>query len=196
MARYGLGQIDLNLRAQLALIGLSNCPEADISELFSSSQPIEPLTRKLLAEALNGSSSSLGLKASRKTAGLAVRSFLLRLNRLATGRLAIEKISQSGYEVAIKNVADQRRISEKSVEADVTFVKKFESWVDEIRSSEPKLDVLDDRALEIAYIYADVTKQDPRSAIKNSLPNFAQLIDDLEKMLSYAAGYSLPLKWT
>jgi hypothetical protein len=43
MAKYGMMQIDLNQKACLALMGMTENPEADIVRPLHSLQPIEPL---------------------------------------------------------------------------------------------------------------------------------------------------------
>jgi hypothetical protein len=64
MARYGLGNVDFNKRAQLALLGASREPARDLEQLLNSGQPIEDKTRYLLAELFAGHLEGVAFKFS------------------------------------------------------------------------------------------------------------------------------------
>lgn len=171
MVKHGLGQVDLNQRACLALAGLTENPEADIVHLLRSGQPIEPITRQLLADAVDGKSSGVGIRIARKADMSGVRSFQIRIERLRLGRLAQLRDGRSNADQAAL-----KGIGKKKLEACITLARGFDAWISRIRSSHSEFDHLSDSDLEMAYIYADAFRHDPDNMIKGSLPLLTRLI--------------------
>lgn len=103
--RHGLTQIDLNLKARLALGGLSDTPERDIARLLTSHQPIEPETRLALAAALLGTGHGITLQSDAKKSTKALRSFMLRRRRIALVRPIARLPKGSNIRSAIQRAA-------------------------------------------------------------------------------------------
>lgn len=183
MAKRGLG-IDLNQRACLALMGLSENPEADIARLLRSLQSIEPLTRALLANALEGKSNSVTIRLTRAPKFQSLQKFQKRLNRLKHGRDAIHEIDALGYDKAVEAFASKLNVSPKSVIASIAMVRKIDAWILAIRNDWPDLSHIENRDLEMAYLYADAFGHDPVSVIKYSLPILRKLVDHWQNQLA------------
>lgn len=188
MTRYGLGQVDLNLRAQLALHGLSRSPEADIVDLLRSEQPIERETRNRLADALEGGPGRLSLKATGKQSTRVFNAFHLRRDRLATGRDVLSRIPDIGYDDAIRDGARRHAMGQKSLAAAVALARKVEAWIQRVRLESVQYGDLSDFALEVVYLYADATERDPMSCLRPSARNFAALLEFFDELRTSASG--------
>jgi hypothetical protein len=151
LARYGIGGIDHNLRAQIALMGLSEAPEIDIAELFESGHPIEPETRSQLAAALRGANETASLQLRARPAAKMVRKLRLRLKSIAIGRLVITRSAESGYGKAIQSVSIDAGTGTKSVESAHTLAMKAADWTREARSTQPHLASVSDDDLDAAF---------------------------------------------
>ena len=179
--KYGLGQIDLNLLAQLALLGHSNTPERDIADLMRSGQPIEESTRLLLAEVLDGRGNGIQFKVRPNPRTAPVRAFELRRKRLRMGQEAIELGRQRTKAEANRQIAIKYGCSEKSVEASSTFARRAAAWIESIRPDHAQ--GFTNSTLEVVFCYADATNKHPDEALKASAGDFAKLIrsfDDLQ----------------
>ncbi|GAA4642377.1 hypothetical protein GCM10023115_05410 [Pontixanthobacter gangjinensis] len=182
MARYGLGQKDLNLRAAIALAGLTKRPDVDVAILLRSNQPMEPYLREMLAIALEGKSSGIDLKISNRKGNQAYRSFRLRLDRIEQGN-AVLRLIESGekYDDAVEAIAAENSINAKSVEAAVTYRKKVLSWMKRVQGEKDSLRNLDDNIFNLVFAYADVSNRDRDGLIKlpsaSLLPILMEIID-------------------
>lgn len=189
MAKYGLAQVDLNLSAQLALAGLSATPERDIAALLRSGQPIEALTRERLADALIGKAEGVKLTASHRKVHAGYRKIRRKRSDAQVGRELVSTIKVLGYDKAIENASSAKGIGVKSLEAHVTLARKIEVWIESIRSSQPsRVNGLSDAELEVAYLYADLTKQQPEECIRPTLPALVRYMDLLEQRHADARG--------
>jgi len=177
MAKYGLGQIDLNQRACVALMGLTQDPAVDLIALLRSSQPIDPVTRLLLANTLAGKSDKVTARITRKAGSNGLQKFRKRLERLHSGRRVQRERDERGYTNAVGYVAENFSAGGKSIEASLTFVRKIDSWMASFRSARPDLANFTDRELETAYLYAEAFGLDPDEACNRSLPLLTRLID-------------------
>lgn len=180
--RHGLGLVDLNLRAQMALAGFSRTPEADICILLRSGQPIEEATRQKLADALDGRSASLALRARNKSPGKSIRALELRRERLKIGRAVDALVGSLGYEAAVEKGASEYKVSEKSIIAHLAFARRVESEIGRLREATRAMD-LSDYALELVILYAEATKQRPKDCLRlaaSHLPNLVASFDDLK----------------
>ena len=184
MAKFGLGQVDLNLLARLALSGLTENPERDIASLLRSKQPIEQFTRELLAEALDGQSNKLILKATNRAVAKGFRAYRLRLKRLSVAREVRALIPEFGYEEAILKVS-MKGMSQSQISQCYTYLKKLEHWLAECRAEGADQS---DEALVVAFIYADISNIPKRAAIKPSLEHLARLLADAEQEFVNARG--------
>jgi hypothetical protein len=189
MARYGLGHVDLNLRAQLALRGLTDNPTADIARLLASIQPIEPESRVLLAAALKAKPGpTIHLRATASKHHKALNSFRKRLVRLWMGREGLKLIQSLGYNKAVCALAVEHSVSDKTVIASIALARRLAQRIERMRKTRPDVAHLTDRELEIAYLHGNATRRDPLLSIRPSLPDLAQLIDEYERLLQASAG--------
>lgn len=189
MAKYGLSQVDLNLRARLALAGMSDKPERDIAALLRSSQPIEKRTRECLAEAFEGGAAGLALKATNKKAGLTTRRFRKHIADLRAGRKAIEAQGQLGYAGGIEKIVGKMGISPKSVEKYVALAHKVDAWVRSTTESDlGQYEHLSKEELEIAYLYAVVTNQKPDDCVRPGLPALVSILNEWDRLHDDARG--------
>lgn len=171
-------QIALNYRAGLALIGLSGKPERDIVELLQSEHAIDPGVRRLLAEALSGTSVGLSLKAANLTKARVARNLRHRIRNLKIGRMALRLSEENGYGygLAVEEVAMETGVGLKNVEKYRTIARSIDSWISELRMSDPEYyATFKDSDLEVAYLYADLTNRDAKDCVKSSLPYLADL---------------------
>lgn len=194
MAKYGLGRSDLNLRARLAIRGLTDTPERDIAALLRSGQPIEPETSHLLAGAFEGRLKSITIKLEGRNRSRLHRSFRIRLKRLEIGRevkalvedpLVEERLS---YDDGVKKVA-AGGTSEATVEAAYTFLNKRDAWVTSSREAGSQHT---DFELTVAFIYSDLKGIRPEEAIKPSLSTLAALLEEVERDLIDSRELRLP----
>ncbi|MCJ2178472.1 hypothetical protein [Novosphingobium album (ex Hu et al. 2023)] len=181
MARSGLGQVDYNLLAQLALGGFSATPEADIAKLLRSHQPIEPRTRALLADVLEGKSKKLALKASEKAYGKVVRAFKLRRDRLKIGRDVSQRVDQIGYVDAIEYGTELYLLGRKTVERAVTLARNVANWIEKVKEEAGEFSCIDEFTLEVVYLYADATKREPQDCLRQSSSSLAELIREFDE---------------
>lgn len=174
-------------------MGLSKNPTADNASLLRSSEPIEPLTRAMLADALEGKKSALSIRISHADGGKALQKFQKRLDRLKLGRAAIQAMEATGYDKAVSEVANQRKTGRKSIEANVALARRIDTWVAQVRAERPELEGLQDRELEMAYLYADAFAHDPDRMIKPSLPLFTEIVDYLQGLQTGRVKLATPL---
>jgi len=126
----------LNIAAFMALAGLSDAPERDLAALLRSNFEIDPIIRTMLADALAGapkhgriSLRAEGLKNSK--ANNLVRKVKLHTKRARIGREAMFLQSKGeSYDDAVRATASTQGISEKAVEACITFARKMDDWID------------------------------------------------------------------
>lgn len=177
--QYGLGRVDLNLLAQLALFGISETPERDVADLLRSGQPIEPQTRLLLAEALDGRSKNFHLKFHKTESGAGYRAFMLRRRRLQIGREAIALGLTQGRARAERITAEKYGCSTKTISATITLTRRLDAWVASVRTDSSR-DQYSDTALEFAFLYADATNQHPDQALRPSAEGLAELVLHLD----------------
>jgi hypothetical protein len=180
--RYGLGQIDLNLQAQLALMGLSDTPERDIAELLRSGQPIEEKTRQRLADALEGKAKRIHLKAVGLNASQSLRSLQSWRRNVQIGKAIDALIPDLGYDAGIKHGAITYSTSEKSIVSYLAWYRKMRKWIAAIREAREH-EHLSDFALEVAFLYAKATRRKPAECLSSDAGEFADFIawtDELE----------------
>ncbi|WP_394730606.1 hypothetical protein [Altererythrobacter sp. GH1-8] len=184
--KYGLGLVDLNFIARMALLGFSENPARDIARLLESQYPIEFETRIALAKALRGSAGN-GVRLH--VQGQGKSAFYRRLRnlkaKLIEGRAADAVIGKLGYEKAVRASADVHNRSEKTIESAITVSRELEAW---IQSCREKGSNHSDGALEIAFLYAKLTESEPQSWLKRSIEDLAFLIADTEIALKRAEG--------
>lgn len=177
--QYGLGRVDLNLLAQLALYGVSDTPERDIADLLRSGQPIEPQTRMMLADAFDGRSKNCHLKFHKTEHAARYRAFMLRRRRLQIGREAIALGLTQGRARAEGVMAEKCGCSTKTISANITFARRLDAWVESVRS-DPSRNHYSDFALELVFLYADATNKRPDEALKPSAETLAEFIRQID----------------
>lgn len=177
--KYGLGLIDLNLLAQMALSGLSDTPERDVADLLRSGQPIEPETRRQLADALDAQTDGFHLKFHKMDRTAGYRAFALRRRRLQIGREAIALGATLGSGKAKKLTAAKYTCSIKTVGAHIAFARRLDAWLASVRG-DPSRGPYSDFALEIVFLYADATNKRPDEALKPSAEMLARLVRRLD----------------
>jgi len=176
MARHGLGQTDINLRARLALAGFSLTPEADIAALLTSGQPLEQTTLQQLALAIQGKSKNLNFRKYGGSGGKKVQAFLRRSKRLEIGRKVEESKLEPGNHDPVEVVMKKMNVGKKYAEAQATFYRKFESWKFSVREGRPEFAHLTDLQFEVGFLYAQISGEDPTDAISRSIEKFTDLL--------------------
>lgn len=185
--RHGLTQIDLNLKARLALGGLSDTPERDIARLLTSHQPIEPETRLALAAALLGTGHGITLQSDAKKSTKALRSFMLRRRRIALVRPIARLPKGSNIRSAIQRAAASALVGEKTIEAAVTEARRIDAWIAKVKGQK-RARGLTVEMLELAYIYAAVKRQRPEKLLNDTLPTLAELVGYFDQLHQQAEG--------
>ena len=185
MAKYGLGQVDLNLLAQMGLAGLTAEPEHHLSRLLRSGQPIEEQTRIALADALDGRPGGSKLKLSQTGQHAFVRSFRKLRQQIEIGRRVEASMDGLAYADAIEKVTQSCRYGDKSVERFYTMAKDCALWIGECRKQGLEHT---DEAFDVAFIYSKLKKIDRKNALKPSVELFAEIFDAFECMLVDAEG--------
>lgn len=185
--RRGLAQIDLNLKARLALLGLSDTPERDIAELMASNQPIELETRQGMAAALLGKDHGMGLRLESKKSTLMLRRFLVKRKRLALGRAVEQQIAELGYNTAIEKAMALQQLGRKTVEALVTESRRADAWIARLKRQN-RTEGFTVETLELAYLYAALTKQKPEQFLIATLSAFSELVDRLDDLQTQVGG--------
>jgi|GEM_PF-4871571 len=188
MVKYGLGQVDLNQRARLALFGLSGSPETDIADLLSSEQPIDPDLRKLLAAAFSGKPGVVGLKATGVKRGAFYRGLRERLRMVKIGEAFEAGRTGHGYANTVANLSKELRLSEKKIEAAITFSRKVRTWIETRKPRESDPADLDAFCLRIAYCHGHMRKADPEESVRSSLVNLASLLLEMDQAHQDASG--------
>lgn len=162
--KYGLGQRDLNLKARLALRGMSDTIERDIVELLRSGQPIEQETRERLADALEGKQGAVKL-VRKGTAGVTpLRRFRLRRSWLQVGKQIEARAERIGAARAIEEVAQELGGKIKNLEKMRTFARRAAAFVSAKRESGEAHGV-SDAALEIRFVWSEVFANDAGKAV-------------------------------
>ncbi len=181
MAKHGLGQVDLNKRAQLAILGRSEDPARDIEALLSSGQPIETRTRVLLTELFGGRNFGTELILKNTQSAGVYRRVRKRLVMTAAVR-PISTSNQHGEKTKAKEqLASHYGCSFKTIEKYLALRKKSESW------ARRRLDHPDNPAgttewhLFVAFLYADATKQQPHCVVKPSLPSLCAMLESADQ---------------
>lgn len=173
--------VDLNRRARIALGGLSSTPTKDIVALLRSDQFIEPQTRTLLANALEGKSKTIGLDWKNKSYAKEARRFLSLRKRLNEGRNVASKISSLGYVGAISEGSVRFGRGTKTIESNVTLANEVDAWVSKKCEADCIEYHLDAAALELVYLYAIATNQTPSDCLRQSASAFPILIDYFDR---------------
>ena len=188
----GLLPKDLNARAQVALLGLSDTPKDDIVALLRSDQPIDQKTRAWLADAIVRKPRGLTFKLSNSRKP----SWLMRLLRgvahVSQGRSAERRIKEVGYDAAMSELATTMLLDEKSAMSRVALARKVDAWIGKVRAEMPEHSELDSVTLEAAYVLARVDKIKPEAAIDETLPQIVDLIRQFRELQDKALG---PDEW-
>ena len=177
----GLIDRDLNLRAQMALEGLTDDPIADIVALLRSDQPIDQNSRKKLANAFEGKSRGVNIKLGPPAKTKFLKQILRDVARVRHGRHARRQVDSIGYEAAIDALATKMRKSPKTAENCVTLVNKVDKWIADVRSEMPQHADLTDFELEIAFHSAKAEASSPENAIDDLLKPLSGLIMKIEQ---------------
>lgn len=185
--QYGLNQVDLNLRAQLAIAGFSRTPEADISALLRSGQPIEERTRLKLADALDGKVKGFRLRGSNTAKVKGLRAFQTRREWLRIGRLVGEQMPRLKYEDAVARASAALGISVQSISAHVAFAKKVAKAIDALQQRPDAAD-LDLQNIEFVVLYAFATKQKPADCLRPSAQSLGHVVEALDALKAAARG--------
>lgn len=196
MAKDEFADVDLNFLARMALLGFLEEPERKIATLLESGQPIEWETRVALAKALRGSAKDN--VPTLKLGGHGRMGFYRRFRNLRAtiilGKTADSLSAQLGYNESVRLVAEQARPRRtvKTIERAVTLSRRLDQWLEECR----RLGATEasDFALEIAFLYAVMTEQQPSDAIKPSLTLLAKIFAQFELQIIEAQGLRLPGK--
>lgn len=186
LAKYGLGQVDLNQLVQLSLAGLIDKPEYYLSELLKSGQPIEPRTRTVLADVLDGRSRGARVKVVPTKKNEFVRNFRRQRRKLEFGRRVQAAMERMTYADAIKHVAKDTPYGEKTLEVCVTLAKSFQNWVQECRVA--RLQHSED-VLEVAFVYSGLKGTKHEDALKPSLEDFAEIVRSFEQLVADSQGH-------
>ena len=191
MAKYGLGQIDLNLLVQLSLEGLIDSPEDHLSRLLRSQQPIEAGTRNALANALDGRLNSSKLHVHQTKQNGFVRKLRSERHQIEIGHRVSAMMTEESmtYDKAIEVVADACGRSEKWVQACQTKANKLQRWIKECRDIGLNHS---DAALEMAFNYSTLKGMDPGEGLKPTIERLAKIILMFEASVVDAAGYRRP----
>jgi len=162
-----------NIGAMKALCGASDAPGADIAALLRSEHPIEPEVREALARALEGIApirlAVVGLsygKEARRRQGLSVN--------LQRGRSAIEQMGTLGYNGAIDATAREAGVSNKTIEANVSFARKVDAWIDEVLAADESLSAFSRKRFEYVYLDATHGKSDPDELLAQSVAEWRE----------------------
>lgn len=190
MAKYGLGQVDLNLLVQLSLAGLIDEPERRLSNLLRSKQPIEARTREALADALDGQLDGSKLSVRHTHYSRLARKFRSERRQIEIGRQVAATMNEEGktYDDAVEKLADACRRSEKWVQACYTKANKLADWITDCRSRGLSHT---DAALEMAYVYSALRGVEPADALKPTIELLADIVQQFEKDVGEATGYDL-----
>ena len=170
--------------------GITDEPEREIATLLESGQPIEWETRVALAQALRGSAK--GNLPTLKLSGHGRHGFYRRLRNLRAkiilGKSADTLSAKTGYNEAVKLVAANAkpRRTVKTIENAVTLSKRLDEWLEECRRNGTM--EVSNFALEIAFLYAVMTEQQPADAIKPSLALLAENLAQFELQMIDAQG--------
>lgn len=172
----GLIPRDLNARAQMALLGLSDTPADDLAALLLSDQPIDMKTRTGLANAIVGRSLGLKIKVtnSRKQTWLVM--LIRSMANLSEGRAMRSMVKELGYTPAMIEAARRTASNKKTAEASYTLARAVDDWISTIRATEPELADLDSLTLEVAYLISRLDKIEPKAAIDDSLPKLMEFL--------------------
>lgn len=185
LAKYGLGQVDLNLLVQMSLAGLTEAPERHLSELLRSRQPIEERTRTLIADILDGRKYGVRLEVKFTNHNKIVRSFRRYRQKIEIGRRVKAEMERMTYAEAVSEVAGTSRLGEKSIEGCYTLLRRLESWAQGCRASGL---LHSDLELEMAFVYSISTKTDLDNALKPSVELLAKFVTRFEDILTEAQG--------
>lgn len=187
MAKYGLGQVDLNLLVQLSLAGLIDEPGRHLSNLLRSKQPIEARTREALADALDGRLAGSKLTVQHSRHSRLVRKFRSERHQIEVGRRVAVTMTEEGktYDQAVEKVADDCHRSEKWVQACYTKANKLARWIEECRYRGLNHT---DAALEMAFAYSRLRGVDPADSLKVTAEGLAEIISQFEQIVMDARG--------
>lgn len=187
MAKYGLGQVDLNLLVKLSLAGLIDEPGRHLSNLLRSQQPIEARTREELADALDGRLPGSKLTVRHTRHSRLVRKFQSERHQIEIGRLVAAAMTERGvrYDDAIEKVASVCRRSEAWVKACYTKANNLTRWIEECRGRGLNHT---DAALEMAFAYSTLRGVEPADSLKPSVEKLAEIIAQFEQIVEDAAG--------
>ena len=186
MKSRGLGSVDLNLRAQHALMGFSHSPDKDITDLLRSDEPIEPLTRRMLANAFGERDEGFHYRAFGQEGTAILRSMHLYLGRIKVGRTIVSEKKQSTDISRVEADWTQRLgLSLKSVQKFCALANKVDNWISKRQPKSTDPADLDHFHLTVACCYA-ITKNggewkgtaSPEKLIKKSLPLVCRLLED------------------
>lgn len=188
----GLLPKDLNVRAQVALRGLSDAPEDDILALLRSDQPIDQKTRARLADAIAGKPQGLTFKLSSAEEPSWLKRLIRSLAHVSQGRSAVRRIKEVGYDSAMSELAEAMLRNEKSAMSRVALARKVDAWIHKVRAEMPEHAQLDNVTLETAYLLARIDKIKPEAAIDETLPQIVGLIRQFRELQDKALG---PDEW-
>jgi hypothetical protein len=187
LAKYGLGQVDLNLLAQLSLAGLIDEPGRHLSNLLRSKQPIEARTREVLADALDGRIAGSKLTVRHTRHSRLVRKFRSERHQIEVGRLVAATMTEPGmnYNNAVAKVAGLYRRSEAWVKAGHTKANKLAGWIEKCRNQGLNHT---DAALEMAFVYSRLRGVDPADSLKPKVETLVDIITQFERIVLDATG--------
>lgn len=177
----GLIARDLNLRAQMALEGLTDDPVADIVALLRSDQLIDQKSRKKLADAFERKSRGVNLKLGKPAKTKFLKQILRDVARVRHGRHARGSSDSMSYKAAVAALAAKMRKSQKTAESCVTLANSVDKWIADVRSKMPQHADLTDFELEIAFHSAKAEASTPENAIDDLLKPLAGLIKMIEQ---------------
>lgn len=181
MAKQGLGQVDLNVRARLAIMGMSEDPARDLGVLFSSGQPIEASTRELLTDLFGGR--ALGTELVLKNTGSAAVYRRVRKRLVMTAAVGtICKLDQHGEKTKAKEqLASHFGCSLKTIERYLTLKQKADRWASHRMGHRNNPVGTTTWHLFVAFLYADATKQQPHCVVKSSLPSLCAMLESADQ---------------
>lgn len=184
----GLLPKDLNLRAQVALKGLSDAPVDDIVALLRSDEPIDTKTRVMLANALEGNTTGANFRVTNSDRTKFLRQLLRQIAHVRHGRWARRFIDRPRCAPAIDKLAKTMRKSAKAAEKCVTDSRKVDAWIAAARETFPEAAEFDDLELELAYAIAGIDKVRPETRLDETLKLISYVIRSILEFQDKALG--------
>lgn len=169
----GLVSRDLNIRAQVALTGLSDTPVPDITALLRSDKPIDAKTRAKLADCFEGRGHGLRIKVEQNRRTKEIRELLRKIIHVREGRFAKERAEQVGYTRAVAELSELVSKSPKSAEASVTLANQVDGWIERYRVNDDHAVDRSDLELEITFLLSKIDRRDPATVPLDEVKAFA-----------------------